>query len=144
MGGRNPLQEKTLLIVKPDATGRHLTGRILARVEEEGFRLTGLAMLRLTTPRAESFYGVHRERPFFRDLVTYMCSGPVVVVGLERENAIKELRLVVGATDPAKADAGTLRALYGRDVQNNAVHASDSPENGVREVGFFFDASPKG
>ena len=138
--------EKTLMIVKPDATGRHLAGKILARVEEEGFRLTGLHMLRLTTPRAESFYGVHRERPFFRDLVSYMCSGPVVVAALERDNAVKELRRVVGATDPARADPGTLRALYGRDVQNNAVHASDSPENGAREVGFFFDSdgSPKG
>jgi len=138
------LREITLLIVKPDATGRHLAGKIIARVEEEGFALRGVRMLRLATPQAESFYEIHRERPFFRDLVSYMCSGPVVVVALERDDAVKELRRVVGATDPARAEAGTLRALYGQDVQSNAVHASDSPENGRREVGFFFDAAGEG
>ena len=110
----------------------------MARLEDEGFRLRGLRLLRLGTPRAEAFYAVHRERPFFRELVTYMCSGPVVVTALERENAVPYLREVVGATDPAKATPGTLRALHGRNVQENAVHASDSPENAAREVAFFF------
>jgi nucleoside-diphosphate kinase len=134
----DPLTQETLLIVKPDATGRNLAGKIIARLEEEGFRLLGLRLIRLQTAQAESFYQVHRERPFYRDLVTYMCSGPVVVAALQREDAVAHLRKVVGATDPARADAGTLRAMFGRDVQNNAVHASDSPENAAKEVSFFF------
>lgn len=130
--------QQTLLIVKPDATSRNVVGQVLAAVEEAGFALRGLRWLRLETGQAEAFYAVHRERPFYRDLVEYMTSGPVVVARLEREDAVRRLREVVGATDPAKAEAGTIRARFGRNVQENAVHASDSPENAVGEIRFFF------
>jgi nucleoside-diphosphate kinase len=138
------LKENTLLIVKPDATARSLAGRILAVVEEEGFMLRGLRLQSLTVPQAEAFYAVHRERPFYRDLVEYMTSGPVVVARLERDRAVAYLREVVGATDPAKARAGTIRAQFGKNVQENAVHASDSPENAAIEIGFFFDRGSPG
>lgn len=141
---RRELKQKTLLIVKPDATGRNLAGKILAIVEGEGFELRGLRLQTLTTAQAEAFYVIHRERPFYRDLVLYMTSGPVVVAQLERENAVTHLRRVVGATDPAKAEGGTIRAQFGRNVQENAVHASDSPENGASEVGFFFGPGSPG
>ena len=126
------------MIIKPDAVaGRHI-GEILARVELEGFNITGLRMLRLSVQQAESFYAIHRERPFFRGLVTYMTSGEVVVGRLEREDAINHWRKVIGATDPTKAAPGTIRSLYGTDIEANAVHGSDSVENGVKETDFFF------
>jgi nucleoside-diphosphate kinase len=130
--------EKTLMIVKPDAVaGRHI-GEIVSRVELEGFRVTGLRMLKLTTQQAESFYEIHRERPFFRDLVRYMTSGPVVVGRLERPDAVEHWRKVIGATDPTKAVPGTIRSFYGTNIEANAVHGSDSVENGQRETDFFF------
>ena len=126
------------MIIKPDAVaGRHI-GEILARVELEAFNITGLRMLRLSVQQAESFYAIHRERPFFRGLVTYMTSGEVVVGRLEREDAINHWRKVIGATDPTKAAPGTIRSLYGTDIEANAVHGSDSVENGVKETDFFF------
>ncbi len=133
--------EFTLAIVKPDAVSRGLTGKILAHLEEQGFRIRGLRMLRLTEEQAREFYAVHRERPFYESLVRFMTSGPVVPVLLERENAIAGLREVIGATDPAEAAPGTVRALYAESKERNAIHASDAPETARREAAFFFAAS---
>ena len=132
--------ERTLSIIKPDAVSRGLTGKILARFEEEGFRIVAMRKPRLTRAQAEGFYAVHRERPFFADLVEFMTSGPVVVQVLEAENAIERNREVMGATDPAKAADGTLRKLYATSIQNNAVHGSDAPETARTEIAYFFSA----
>jgi len=131
--------ERTLFIVKPDAVERNLIGKILAHVEGEGFRVVHARLARLTRAEAEGFYAEHKERPFFPDLVAYMTSGPVMLTALERENAIKRLREVVGATDPAQADSGTVRKLFGIDKQRNSVHASDSLPSAEREIRFFFE-----
>ena len=130
--------ERTLSIIKPDATRRNLTGRINARFEDEGLRIVAQKRLRLSRADAEAFYEVHRERPFFADLCAYMSSGPVVVQVLEGENAVARNREVMGATDPAKAAPGTIRAEFGESVQANSVHGSDSPENAAREIAFLF------
>jgi nucleoside-diphosphate kinase len=130
--------EKTLMIIKPDAVAARHIGEILGRVELEGFQVTGLRMVQLTVAMAESFYEIHRERGFFRDLVAYMTSGPVIVGRLERDYAVEHWRKVIGATDPAKAAPGTIRNLYGLNIEKNAVHGSDSAENGIRETDFFF------
>ncbi len=130
--------ERTLLIVKPDAVARNAVGQILARLEGEGFLLRELRMERLTQERARAFYEVHRERPFYHELVAFMTSGPVVPVVLEAPDAVAHLRRFIGETDSTRAAPGTIRADFGTDVQCNAVHASDSPENAVREIGFFF------
>ena len=130
--------ERTLLIVKPDAVARNAVGQILARLEGEGFLLRELRMQRLTQERARAFYEVHRERPFYHELVAFMTSGPVVPVVLEGPDAVAHLRRFIGETDSTRAAPGTIRADFGTDVQCNAVHASDSPENAVREIGFFF------
>jgi len=127
------------MIIKPDAVAAGRIGEILARVEREGFTVTGLRMLRLTKQQAEAFYAVHRERPFYAPLVKYMSSGPVVVGRLERENAVEQWRKVIGSTDPLKADPGTIRRMFGSSIEANAVHGSDSPENGEIETKFFFD-----
>ncbi len=126
------------MIIKPDAVAAKRIGDIVARVEKEGFLVTGLRYVHLTKEQAGSFYAVHKERPFYSDLVSYMTSGPVVVGRLERDNAVEHWRKVIGATDPKKADSGTIRALYGTGIEANAVHGSDSPENGVIETDFFF------
>jgi nucleoside-diphosphate kinase len=130
--------DRTLAIIKPDAVGRALTGRILAQLEEEGFRILGLRMLSLSEAQAREFYAVHRERPFYESLVRFMTSGPVVPVLLEREDAVSHLRNVIGATDPAEARAGTIRALFAESKEKNAIHASDAPETAHREAAFFF------
>ncbi len=113
-------------------------GAILAHLEKEGFRFAGLKKLRLTDGRARAFYAVHRERPFFEGLVKFMTEGPVIVGALEREDAVLHLRKTMGATDSRKADRGTIRNLYGTDIERNAIHGSDSPENAAKEVAFFF------
>jgi nucleoside-diphosphate kinase len=128
----------TLTIIKPDAVARNLTGRILARLEEEGFRIRGIRMLRLTESQAREFYAVHSERPFYESLVAFMTSGPVVPVLLEREDAVATLRRVIGATDPAEAEEGTVRALFAESKERNAIHASDAPETAEQEAAFFF------
>ncbi|MDP3910254.1 MAG: nucleoside-diphosphate kinase [Gemmatimonadales bacterium] len=128
----------TLAIIKPDAVAANKTGKILAHLEGEGFRLRGARLLRLSQERAEDFYAVHRERPFFRSLVTFMTSGPALAVALERDDAVSHLRGVIGATDPAEAKPGTVRRLYAESKERNAIHASDSAENAAREVAFFF------
>ena len=128
----------TLAIVKPDAVAAGHTGKIIAHLEAEGFRLRGAQMVTLTEERAQKFYDVHRERPFFRPLVAFMTSGPALALALERDNAVAHLREVIGATDPAQAKPGTIRRLYAQSKERNAIHASDSPENAAREVAFFF------
>lgn len=133
--------QRTLCIVKPDAVEKKKQGAIVQRLLDEGFSVLGLRQLKLTRPMAEAFYAIHRERPFFDELCTFMTRGPVVVAALERDDAVAHYRKVIGATDPAKADEGTIRKLYGTDVGENAVHGSDSEENGKIEIGFFFSGS---
>lgn len=128
----------TFSIIKPDALGRGYAGRILARITEAGFTIAALKMLYINRMQAEEFYSVHRERPFYPGLVEFMSSGPVIVMVLRHENAVEEFRRLIGSTDPAKADRGTIRAEFGTDVKTNAVHGSDSPENALREARFFF------
>ena len=130
--------ERTFSIIKPDATRRNLTGKINAMLEDAGLRSGAQRRIRMTQEQAETFYGVHRERAFFNDLVKFMTSGPVVVQVLEGENAILKNREVMGATNPANADDGTIRKLYGESVEANSVHGSDSPENAAIEISYFF------
>ena len=129
---------RTLLIVKPDATERHLIGHVLNRLEKAKFEIAGLRMVTLTEENARKFYAVHEGKPFLNDLVTFMTSGPVVPIQLEKENAVSDLRKLIGATDPAKADCGTIRDEIGKDIEKNSVHASDSDDNAAIEIGFFF------
>lgn len=128
----------TLAIVKPDAVAAGHTGNILAHLQKEGFKIQGLKMLRLSAEQAQAFYEVHKERPFYASLVAFMTGGPVVPVALERDNAVAHLRQVMGATDVAKAEPGTIRALYGTSIEANAIHGSDSEENAAIERAFFF------
>lgn len=130
--------ERTFSIIKPDATRRNLTGKINAMLEDAGLRIVAQKRIRMTQEQAETFYGVHRERAFFNDLVKFMTSGPVVVQVLEGENAILKNREVMGATNPANADDGTIRKAYGESVEANSVHGSDSPENAAIEISYFF------
>jgi nucleoside-diphosphate kinase len=130
--------ERTLSIIKPDATSRNLTGAINDRFEKRGLRIVAQKRLRLSTEMAERFYAVHAARPFYRDLVRFMSSGPVVVQVLEGENAVARNREIMGATDPAKADAGTIRKDFAQSIEANSVHGSDSPETAAQEIAFFF------
>ena len=130
--------ERTFSIIKPDATRRNLTGQINAVFEANGLRIVAQKRIQMTQAQAESFYGVHRERPFFAGLVAFMTSGPVVVQVLEGENAIAKNREVMGATDPKKAAAGTIRAEFAEDIEANSVHGSDSAENAAIEMAYFF------
>ena len=132
--------ERTLSIIKPDATERNLTGQINARFEAAGLRIVAQKRLQLTKAQAEAFYAVHKERPFYGDLVAFMTAGPVVVQVLEGENAIAKNREVMGATDPAKADAGTIRKDFAQNIEANSVHGSDAPETAAQEIAFFFAA----
>jgi nucleoside-diphosphate kinase len=130
--------ERTFSIIKPDATRRNLTGKINARFEEAGLRIVAQRRIWMTRQQAEQFYAVHKERPFFKDLCTFMTSGPVVVQVLEGENAIGKNREIMGATNPANAAAGTIRKDFAESIEANSVHGSDSPENAVVEIGYFF------
>jgi nucleoside-diphosphate kinase len=130
--------ERTLAIIKPDAVSRGLSGDIIKRIEASGLRILALRKIHLTRAQAESFYDVHKERPFFRSLCDYMTSGPVIAAALAGEGAIKRWRELMGATDPAKAAAGTIRKDFGQNIEQNAVHGSDAPETAAREVAFFF------
>ena len=130
--------ERTLSIIKPDATERNLTGSINSYIEKAGLRIIAQKRVRLTRAQAEAFYGVHKERSFFGELVDFMISGPVVVQVLEGENAIAAYREVMGATNPANADEGTIRKDFAIDVQNNSVHGSDAPETAAEEIAFYF------
>jgi nucleoside-diphosphate kinase len=130
--------QTTLAILKPDTVAAGNAGKVLAHLEQEGFTLRGLKVLRLTEAQARAFYEVHKERPFYGSLVEFMTSGPVIPVALEREEAVTRLRKVMGATDVAKAEEGTIRKLYGTSIERNAIHGSDSPENAAIELSFFF------
>lgn len=129
---------QTLAIIKPDAVAAGHAGKILAHLEEAGFRIRALSTTRLDRAQAEAFYAVHRERPFFDSLVEFMTSGPVIPAVVEASEAVPRLREVIGATDPADAEPGTVRALYAESKERNAIHASDSPENARAEIRFFF------
>jgi len=130
--------ERTFAIIKPDAVERRLAGKILARIEEAGFTVRAMRLHHLTKKEAEGFYAVHRERPFFGGLTDFMSSGPCVLMALEAPDAIKKWRNLMGATDPGKADAGTLRKEFGSSIERNATHGSDAPETAAFELGYFF------
>ena len=133
--------ERTFSIIKPDATAHNLTGAINALIEQAGLRIVAQKRVRMSRAEAETFYAVHRERPFFRELVEFMTSGPVVVQVLEGENAIAKYRDIMGATDPAKAADGTIRKLHGRSVGENSVHGSDAPDTAATEISQFFSGN---
>ena len=130
--------ERTFAIIKPDAVERRLVGKILARIEDAGFTICGMRLQHLTRREAEGFYAVHRERPFFGALTAFMSSGPCVVMTLEATDAIRKWRTLMGATDPARADAGTLRKEFGSSIERNATHGSDAPETAAFEIRYFF------
>ena len=132
------MTERTLAIIKPDAVQRRLAGRILQRIEDEGFQIRAMRRVHLTQAEAEGFYAVHRQRPFFGSLTGFMSSGPSVVMVLEAPDAIKKWRTLMGATDPAKADAGTLRKEFAESIERNATHGSDAPDTASYEIGYFF------
>jgi nucleoside-diphosphate kinase len=129
---------RTLLIIKPDAVERNLIGHIISRLEHSRFKIIAMRMMQLSKEKAQEFYAVHKEQPFYNPLVKFMTSGPVVAMTLEGENAVQNLRALIGATDPAKAECGTIRHEIGCDGLKNSVHASDSDENAIREISFFF------
>ena len=130
--------ERTFAMIKPDATARSLSGRILSRIEEEGFGILGMRLVHMSKAQAEGFYAVHRERPFFGDLTTFMSSGRTVVLALEREDAIRHWRDVMGATNPAEAEPGTIRAELGESIERNSTHGSDAPDTAAFELGYWF------
>jgi nucleoside-diphosphate kinase len=132
--------QRTLCLIKPDAVTRNLSGAILKMIQEKGLKVVGLKMLRLTKAEAEGFYAVHRERPFFDSLTSYMSSGPITAAVLEGEDAIVRYRALMGATNPANAEEGTIRKTYAESVEANSVHGSDSPENALVEIAYFFSA----
>jgi nucleoside-diphosphate kinase len=132
------MTERTLAIVKPDAVARRLAGRIIQRVEENGFEIRAMRRVHLSKQDAEGFYAVHRERPFFGSLTAFMSSGPAIVMVLEAPDAIRKWRTLMGATDPAKAEAGTLRKELAESIERNATHGSDAPETAAYEIGYFF------
>ncbi len=134
------MSNKTLAIIKPDAVEKGNSGEIIAMIIKAGFKVKAMKMVHLTKSSAEGFYAVHKERPFFKDLVAYMTSGPCIPIALEKENAVDDYRKLIGATDPAKAEEGTVRKLFAVDIQNNAVHGSDSDENAVKEIAHFFSS----
>ena len=132
--------ERTFSIIKPDAVANRHIGDILAMLEKEGFRILGLRRTRLTAPEAEGFYAVHRGKPFFTSLVKFMTSGPIVVMALERDDAVRKLREVMGATDPAKAADGTIRKLFAENIERNCIHGSDAQDTAATELNYFFRA----
>ena len=130
--------QRTLAIIKPDAVARRMAGRIIDRIEREGFQIRAMRRVELSRAQAEGFYAVHRERPFFASLTAFMSSGPAIVMVIEAQDAIKQWRTLMGATDPAKADAGTLRKEFAESIERNATHGSDAPETAAYEIGYFF------
>src|SRR5579871_1631796 len=131
--------QTTFSIIKPDAVSTGKAGRILSLLEDNGFRIAALKMVKLSQPQAEGFYAVHRERPFFPSLVKFMTEGPVIVMALEREDAVTKLREVMGATNPANAAEGTVRKLYAESIERNSIHGSDAPETAAQELAYFFN-----
>ena len=132
------MTERTLAIIKPDAVARRVAGKIIERIEAEGFQIRAIKRVHLSQAQAEGFYAVHRQRPFFGSLTSFMSSGAAIVMVLEAADAIKKWRTLMGATDPAKADAGTLRKQFAESVERNATHGSDAPETAAYEIGYFF------
>jgi nucleoside-diphosphate kinase len=132
------MSERTLAIIKPDAVERRMAGRIIQRIEDAGFRIRAMQCLHLSKPAAEGFYAVHRGRPFFDSLTGFMSSGPAIVMVLEAPDAIRKWRTLMGATDPAKAEGGTIRKEFAQSIERNATHGSDAPETAAFEIGYFF------
>ncbi len=132
--------QRTLGIIKPDAVKKNVVGKIISIIEENGIKIKAMKMVKLTKKQAEGFYYVHKDKPFFNDLIKFMTSGPVVLMLLEGENVIEKWRKLMGVTDPAKADEGTIRKLFGTDIEKNAVHGSDAPETAEFETKYFFNA----
>ncbi len=132
------MSEKTLAIIKPDAVKKGVIGKIISRIEDEKFKITAMRLAKLTKDEAKGFYIVHNDKPFYGPLTDFMSSGPIVLMRLEREDAIAHWRKIMGATDPAKAEPGTLRRLYGSSIENNATHGSDAPETAAWELAYFF------
>lgn len=132
------MSNRTLAIIKPDAVKKNNIGQIIAKITEAGFKIKGLKMVRLSENSAKGFYEVHKERPFYNDLVNFMISGPCVPIALEKENAVADFRKLIGATDPAEAEEGTIRKLFADNKSENAIHGSDSDENAAKEISFFF------
>jgi len=132
------MTERTLAIIKPDAVERHLAGKITQRIEDSGFQIRAMRLVRMSKRDAEGFYAVHRERPFFKSLTEFMSSGPAIVMVLEAPDAIGKWRTLMGATDPAKADPGTLRKDFGQSIERNGTHGSDAPDTAAYEIGYFF------
>jgi nucleoside-diphosphate kinase len=132
------MSERTLAIIKPDAVERRLAGKIISRIEDSGFQIRAMRRLHLSKPEAEGFYAVHRARPFFASLTEFMSSGPAIVMVLEAPDAIKKWRTLMGATDPAKADPGTLRKEFAQSIERNATHGSDAADTAAYEIGYFF------
>ncbi len=130
--------DRTFAMIKPDATERGIAGKIISRIEEEGFRILGMRLINMTKAQAEGFYAVHRERPFFGDLTSFMSSGPTVVLALEREEAIRHWRDVMGATNPEEAAAGSIRKEFGESIERNSTHGSDAPDTAAFELGYWF------
>jgi nucleoside-diphosphate kinase len=137
------MSNKTFTMIKPDGVANNYIGPILAKINEAGFRIVAMKYTRLTPERAGEFYAVHKERPFYNDLVKYMSSGPIVAAILEKSNAVEDFRKIIGATDPAKAEKGTIRNLFAKSIEANAVHGSDSDENALIEGAFFFSGLEK-
>jgi nucleoside-diphosphate kinase len=135
---RRNLNNKTLAIIKPDGVGKNLTGQILTKITEAGFRVKAMKMTKLTIESASGFYEIHKERVFFKDLIEYMTSGPVIPIALEKENAVADFRKLIGATDPSEAAEGTIRKLYAASKAENVIHGSDSDENALIEISHFF------
>ncbi len=132
------MNNRTLAILKPDCVRKNLIGKVITHIQESGFKIIAMKMIKLTPDAAKGFYEIHKERPFFDDLIAYMTSGPCVPIVLEKENAVEEFRKLIGATDPAKAAEGTIRKLYADNIQENIVHGSDSDENAAKEISHFF------
>ena len=132
------MTERTLAIVKPDAVERRLAGKIIQRIEDEGFQIRAMKRMSLSKPQADGFYAVHRERPFFASLTAFMSSGPAIVMVLEAPDAIRKWRTLMGATDPARADPGTIRKEFAQSIERNATHGSDAPDTAAHEIGYFF------
>jgi nucleoside-diphosphate kinase len=135
------MTERTLAIIKPDAVERRLAGKIIQRIEDAGFQIRAMRRVSLSKPQAEGFYAVHHGRPFFASLTSFMSSGPAIVMVLEAPDAIKKWRTLMGATDPAKADAGTMRKEFAESIERNATHGSDAPETAAYEIGYFFSGA---
>ncbi len=134
------MSNRTLAILKPDCVKKNLIGKVITQIQDAGFTVLGMKMVKLTEDSAKGFYEVHEARPFFKDLIVYMTSGPCVPIALEKENAVEDFRKLIGATDPAKAAEGTIRKLYAASIQENIVHGSDSDENASKEISHFFSS----